>query len=108
MLTAAQFIIRNPGYSIKNVRRLWSVRKAMREHIRLNPCCAYCGREKGLHCHHIEPVSVSPEKADEPTNLISLCGKRCHITIGHMGNWNTWNRRCVLTCRVAAINPSDP
>lgn len=44
MLSIAGFIARNTGYSAANIRRLWSVRKAMKAHKLANPLCENCSR----------------------------------------------------------------
>ncbi len=97
------FEIRNPGYTIRNVRSLYRVRKAMKEYRQENPCCAYCGRSGRVHVHHQKPVSQAPELAGDKSNMMTLCAKRCHITIGHMGDWRTYNALAgmvsVLACR---------
>ena len=90
MFDFIRFVIRNPSYITKNTRRAWKTRKAMKV-FRSNPenaRCAYCGREGGLDVHHIEPVSVAPEKANDWRNMIMLCRKRkCHLVIGHEGDF---------------------
>jgi len=83
-----RFVIRNPSHVTKSARYRGSVRKAMRKHKDENPNCVWCGRSKKVEIHHIEPVSVSPEKAGDPNNLISLCRKPpCHQVIGHDGDF---------------------
>jgi hypothetical protein len=37
--------------------------------------------------HHIIPVHVRPDLAADPDNLITLGASRCHLVIGHAGNW---------------------
>ena len=96
------FEIRNPSYSIKNIRSLYAVRKVMKQWKIDNPRCAWCGRTK-IHVHHILPVKDCirmnrPDLVMDKENLISLCGKRCHIAIGHMGNWKDHNENVVDTC----------
>jgi len=89
MLDFIRFAIRNPSYVTRNARKSWDTRKAMDAYREKpgNDCCAYCGRDQGLHVHHIVPVSVAPELAADPTNFIMLCGKGCHLVIGHEGHY---------------------
>ncbi len=90
MFDFIRFAIRNPSYVTTSVRRAWKTQKAMDNFRNLpeNSECAWCGRNKKLEVHHIEPVSVSPDKADDPTNMIMLCRKpACHQILGHNGNF---------------------
>ena len=96
------FEVRNPAYAFAHIRKLPSVRRALYAPRKANPACAYCGRTKGVHVHHIKPVSIRPDLAGMRFNLLTLCGKRCHITIGHMGNWRTYNAYAELVCKASA------
>lgn len=90
MFEFIRFAIRNPSYVTKNVRRAWKTRKAMNEYRERpeNFECAWCGRTKKLEVHHVEPVSVAPDKADDPGNMIMLCRKpNCHQIVGHDGDF---------------------
>jgi 5-methylcytosine-specific restriction endonuclease McrA len=78
---------RNPSYVTTQARASWEVAKAMKAFASENTFCAWCGRTKRLQVHHIIPVSVAPERAADVTNMIMLCGKRCHITVGHAGHF---------------------
>ena len=60
------------------------------EWLEANPKCAACGRTEGCVPHHVVPVHVKPEFELSPTNLLTLCPK-CHLVIGHGGNWKHWN-----------------
>lgn len=93
MRAEAMLIAHNPEWCAKNVRRLWRVIKAMRTYRKEHPRCEITGR-KGVHVHHIEPVHVRPDLADDPANFISLCPK-AHEIVGHGGNWKHWNPRVV-------------
>ena len=72
----ARSVIRSPMAYLKNWRGLASTRREMLKYKKENPACEGCGRTKGVEVHHIEPVSVNPERADDPDNLISL-GRPC-------------------------------
>ena len=75
----------------------------MRKHKKSNPTCAFCGKGKGLHTHHIESIQFAPERAADPTNFLSLCGKRCHITIGHGGNYKQYVHNVQKICESVII-----
>jgi len=98
-MSAIRFIVRNPGYSVQNVRRLPAVARAMREYAMQFPDCAYCGRTGSVDVHHIEPVHDKPDLAGYKSNMISLCRKpACHIVIGHRGNFSDSNPRVRQVC----------
>ena len=99
----AGFVVRNIRFCVKgeNVRKLWVVRKAMKEYHADHPECEYCRRNEKVQTHHIVPVSVSPSEADDKKNMMSLCAKRCHLTLGHMGNFKTYNKNVLETVSAA-------
>lgn len=70
--------------------------KVRETHLKANPTCACCGGKEKLEVHHIQPFHLRPELELEPSNLITLCesgkhGLNCHLLMGHLGNWKTWN-----------------
>ena len=75
-----RFAIRSPKWS--------SIRK---QHIKENPSCAACGRNKKLEVHHIEPVHKNPDRELDPSNLITLCDSPCHLLFGHLMDYKSWN-----------------
>lgn len=98
MINELTFAKRNAGYCVKNPRRAWATVKAMREYAKANPLCAWCGRMK-IDVHHIEPISVRPDRAADKSNMISLCRKpQCHLVIGHRGNFKAANLMVRETC----------
>jgi len=100
----AGFAIRNAGYAAKNVRKLSSVVKAMKDYDKLHPACEYCGREGDTDIHHIKPVKYAPDLAGDMDNMIALCrGKGCHFVIGHMGDWKEYNGAVRETCKAAIL-----
>jgi hypothetical protein len=50
-----------------------------------------CGTNNGLEVHHIEPFHLNPEKELDTNNLITLCKKHCHLAIGHLMDYKSWN-----------------
>ena len=92
------FFFRNKKYCIKNPRAAREVTKVMRLYKQDHPNCEWCGRDNPLHVHHLEPVSYAPERAADPTNLICLCAKRCHLTVGHGGNYKDYIVHCRYMC----------
>lgn len=87
-----RYLVRNPAELTRGVRRLSTVRKAMRE-FREDPAndqCAWCGRKARLEVHHIFPVSVYPWLAADKANMMMLCRKPpCHQVIGHNGDFRS-------------------
>lgn len=74
----------------------WSeVRKI---HLSKQPFCQACGKKDNLEVHHIEPYHVNPSKELDPTNLITLCSKHCHLTFGHLMDFKSWNKDVVTDC----------
>lgn len=80
------------GIAQKRSDRWDTVRDA---HVKANPWCAGCGCRdpKVLNAHHRRPFHLFPELELDPANLITLCetSRRCHLDIGHEGNWKSWN-----------------
>jgi len=84
-LKKLRYAIRSPKWS--NVRK---------EHLKNNPNCAACGRDKKLEVHHIKPVHLFPELELDPSNLVTLCADPCHIVFGHLMNFKSWNSNVVI------------
>jgi hypothetical protein len=89
---------RNPGWVTRNARRAWATAKAMQAYREAHPACEYCGRDSRIQVHHAKPVSVAPDLAASIENMISLCAKRCHITIGHAGNYKNYVENVFELC----------
>lgn len=83
------FLVRHPAYATKNARKMNGVRKAMRDHRRRHPRCAYSGTDRALHIHHVVPVSIAPERVADPTNFMTL-NADVHRWLGHGGNWKNF------------------
>ena len=67
--------------------------KFRREFLKKNPTCAACGTKNKLEVHHILPFHVYPNLELSENNCITLCntGGGCHITFGHLQDWDSWN-----------------
>lgn len=100
MFEFAGLAVRNPSWVTHNARRAWAVTKVMRAHRAKHPWCRLCGRRKRVQIHHKFPVSIFPELAADPLNLLTLCAKRCHITIGHNGNYKNYVENVDDVCRL--------
>ena len=76
--------------------RKWpTVRK---NYLKTHTACAACGGSARLEVHHIKPFHLYRELELDPTNFIVLCedeNKKCHLFIGHNGNWKTSNLNVV-------------
>lgn len=113
MFSYLRFIARNPSYVTRNARASWDVRKAMNEFRELpeNKFCAWCGRSEKLEVHHIKPVSVAPAEAADPKNMIMLCRKSCHITVGHNSDYKNYvgnvKRLCDQAWRIKTVERQD-
>lgn len=59
--------------------------------------CAACGGKEKLQVHHKQPFHIHPELELVHTNLMTLCESKtkCHLEIGHLGNWKSFNPNVV-------------
>lgn len=57
--------------------------------------CAACGTDINLQVHHKKPFHIHPELELDEKNLITLCEEKgekgCHLNIGHLGDWKSFN-----------------
>jgi len=53
------------------------------------PNCRVCGK-KGEAVHHILPVHLRPDLELDRNNMATVC-HRCHLFVGHLDNWLSWN-----------------
>lgn len=72
---------------------LW--REVRKKHIEKQPFCQACGSIKNLQVHHIEPFHINPSRELDPDNLITLCGKNCHLVFGHLMDYTSWNTEVI-------------
>jgi hypothetical protein len=75
----------------------------MNEYRRAHPVCEYDGRSTPVHVHHVEPISFAPERAADPTNFISLGGKRNHLVVGHAGRWRQYVANVRALCAAVRV-----
>lgn len=102
MFEYASFVMRNPSYVTRNTRKQWAVRKALLNHRKQYPVCEATGKTTKLEVHHLFPVSVKPELAGEPGNLITL-HKDAHLVIGHGGNYKNFVTNVREVCATIRI-----
>ena len=59
--------------------------------------CAACGGVAKLQVHHKQPFHLHPELELDSNNFITLCetASKCHLEIGHLGNWKKFNPNVV-------------
>jgi hypothetical protein len=67
----------------------WS--QVRKNHLKSNDKCAACGTDKDLEVHHIVPVHINADLELDPDNLITLCSRSCHLLIGHLMDFKSWN-----------------
>lgn len=77
----------------------WS--KVRKEYLKIHNRCEVCGNKKSLQVHHKKDFSTHPELELDPTNLMTLCGKRrCHLLIGHLNYWKSINPDAVIDAKL--------
>lgn len=59
--------------------------------LKVNPRCAACGSKERPEVHHVHPVHLHPDLELDSTNFITLCTRRCHLLVGHLGDWKAYN-----------------
>jgi hypothetical protein len=70
-----------------------------KEHLKKEPVCQWCGSDKNLNVHHIQPFHVKPELELDPNNLITL-SRDCHFSIGHFCNWKLSDPKIKTICEL--------
>jgi 5-methylcytosine-specific restriction endonuclease McrA len=88
-LKKLRYAVRSPKWA--------QVRK---EHLKNNPYCIACGRNKKLEVHHKVPVHISPELELTPSNLVTLCADPCHLLFGHLLSFKSWNSQVIIDSEV--------
>ena len=103
-------VTRNMRYALRHPVRTYRIRKACREHVKNNPFCAWCGTMDGVQAHHIIPLWKDDSLGANPENFISLCGKRCHLAIGHSNSFAykyVENVKSICEARIIFVRPRD-
>ena len=85
-------------------RRSKDWKRVRKEHLKLHPYCAVTGSKKKCIPHHIQPFHERPDLELDPTNLITLSGKKIlgvkpHQFFGHLGNFRSANPNVVEDCK---------
>lgn len=70
-------------------------KKIRKDFLAQNKACAACGSSKDLEAHHIIPVHIDPSLELDSNNLIVLCSKSCHLLIGHLMDFRSWNSNVI-------------
>jgi 5-methylcytosine-specific restriction endonuclease McrA len=71
--------------------------RVRKEHLAIFSDCEACSSREKLEVHHIEPFHLFPDKELDKNNLITLC-KSCHLVIGHLRDYQIYNRQIRLDC----------
>jgi len=84
----SHYLFRNLSWSVLHPSAAHRARKAMAAYRREHPLCEITGTDRELQVHHIIPVWVRQDLADDPENLIVLSA-RCNIhqVFGHDGSF---------------------
>jgi hypothetical protein len=94
---------------IVRLRSTAEVKKAMEKYREANPRCEWDGCSTDCHVHHIIPVHVRPDLSGDINNMITLGASRCHLVVGHAGNWGNRHVENVRElCHQAQINRHLP
>lgn len=81
-----------PAANVFGADRSPQWRRVRAEHLRKEPACQACGRNKDLQVHHIIPVAVCKICELDPDNLITLCADPCHLVFGHFLSYRCYNK----------------
>ena len=76
----------------------WSWQSCRRAFLRqVGKECVCCRSKKKIEVHHKKPRHLFPELTLIFSNLIALC-KGCHLRIGHLGSYFTYNEAVDICC----------
>jgi hypothetical protein len=53
--------------------------------------CIACGQREALTGHHVVPYHIDPSRECDPTNVVPMCGDRCHLVHGHFNDYSLDN-----------------
>jgi hypothetical protein len=95
-------------FSILSVPRSHEWPKVRRGHLKHEPDCQWDFCTNNIEVHHIRPFHVDASLELDTNNLITLCSctnHRCHIDIGHLGNYRTkYNLNVKEDCNIHKTN----
>jgi 5-methylcytosine-specific restriction protein A len=77
---------------VRYATRSYKWTEVRKNHLKDNPTCIACGRDKKLEVHHKIPVHLNPELELDPANLVTLCADPCHLLFGHLMNYKSYNK----------------
>lgn len=66
--------------------------EAARAFVRRNPFCAVCRTKSDLQVHHELPFHLFPAREMDESLWHVLC-RRCHLFVGHLGDFRSYNPR---------------
>jgi 5-methylcytosine-specific restriction protein A len=66
-------------------------RQVRKAYLADHPRCECCNAERKIEVHHIRPFHIFPNLELRKFNLISLCDDRCHLVVGHLGSYKSFN-----------------
>lgn len=82
----SRFHILKAGWSVLSPSESYRALKTMKEYKKTHPRCELTGSDKKVQIHHIQPVWACPERAADPTNMVSLStSANVHLLFGHDG-----------------------
>lgn len=81
------FLSKKLRYAVRSPK--W--KKVRESHLQNENYCRGCGSTKKLEVHHKIPVHIAPELELDPDNLITLCDSYCHLVLGHLMDYKSWN-----------------
>jgi hypothetical protein len=91
----------------KGTKRSPTWGKFKKEFAKMHPkVCSCCGISTGkIELHHIIPFHLAPEREEDESNVIWLCenkkdGVNCHLFIGHLGNFKSFNEHVVFDAAI--------
>jgi len=85
---------------VRYATRSYKWTEVRKNHLKDNPTCIACGRDKKLEVHHKIPVHLNPELELDPANLVTLCADPCHLLFGHLMNFKSYNKLVIEDCSV--------
>ncbi|MGN6368150.1 MAG: HNH endonuclease [Phycisphaerae bacterium] len=78
--------------------------------LQLHNRCTNCGRQQHLEVHHTLPVHLFPQFELDFDNYVTLCegATECHLRVGHLGNWQSYNAALVSAVMWTKVHQLTP